>query len=75
MPKGDIETYREGDQWKNWVLGSEPTIIVHRTRAEAIAEGRSRARDLGVAHVVTEFEDATEHDLPSRDQMGGQWAS
>lgn len=52
MPKGDIETVREDDQWTNVVEGEGPSHHLFETKEEAIAEGRRLAKDAGVEHIV-----------------------
>ena len=52
MPKGDIETVREDDQWTNVVQGEGPSHLVFDTKDDAIAEGRRLAKDAGVEHII-----------------------
>lgn len=58
MP-GDIETYFEHGEWKNWDQDAEVDVgDPHATREEAVAEGRELARQRSVEHVVRD-QDAT----------------
>lgn len=50
--KGDVETYFEGDWWKNKVQGSTRAANVYETKAEAQAAGRDMARSRRVEHVI-----------------------
>ncbi|WP_374457755.1 DUF2188 domain-containing protein [Nocardioides sp.] len=54
--KGDIETYHEGDQWKNRAQGNERASSTHSTKAEAQQAGRDMARSRGVEHVVKKMD-------------------
>jgi hypothetical protein len=56
MAKGDIETYHEGDQWKNKVEGSSRAANTHGTKAEAQAKGREMAKDREVEHVIKKLD-------------------
>ena len=50
--KGDVETYHEGDQWKNKVEGNSRASSVHDTKKDAQAAGRDMAKSRGVEHVI-----------------------
>lgn len=52
MPRGDIETYYEGGQWKNRVEGNERALSVHGTRAAAVGAGQQVAMLRRVEHIV-----------------------
>lgn len=52
MAKGDIETYNEGDKWKNRAQGSKRASNTFDTKADAQAKGREMAIDRGVEHVI-----------------------
>ena len=52
MPKGDIETYHEGGQWKNRVEGNQRASNTAPTKKEAEAQGRAMAKERGVEHIV-----------------------
>lgn len=54
--KGDIETYHEGDQWKNRPQGNSRASSTHSTKAEAQAAGRQMAKDRKVEHVVKKMD-------------------
>jgi hypothetical protein len=59
MPAGDIETYFEQGEWKNWDQEADADVgDPHSTREEAVAEGRELARQRNVEHVVRD-QDAT----------------
>jgi len=62
MPAGDIETYFEKGQWKNWVQDAREDIgEPHATKEEAVAAGREVAQQRGVEHIVRD-EDAVVED-------------
>jgi hypothetical protein len=48
---GDVETYDEDGAWRNWADGAE-LGSPHSERDAAIAEGRARAAERGVEHIV-----------------------
>lgn len=52
MATGDIETYHEGDKWKNRAQGSARAVSVHETKAEAQAAGRKLAQERRVEHII-----------------------
>lgn len=52
MADGDIETYHEGDSWKNRVQGNTRASNTAGTKSEAEAEGRRMARERKVEHIV-----------------------
>lgn len=56
MAKGDVDTYHEGDSWKNKIEGNSRASGVFDTKAEAVAAGRDRARADGVEHVVKKLD-------------------
>lgn len=48
---GEVETYDEDGSWRNWADGAD-LGTAHQDRDEAIAEGRTRAAERGVEHIV-----------------------
>lgn len=52
MAKGDIDTYHEGDNWKNKVEGNQRASATFNTKADAVAAGREAAINRGVEHVI-----------------------
>jgi len=52
VPKRGIETYYEGDQWKNKTEGESRANGVFETKAEAQAAGRAMAKKRGVEHII-----------------------
>ncbi|NES27027.1 DUF2188 domain-containing protein [Micromonospora terminaliae] len=52
MAKGDIETYPQGDQWKNRPEGNQRASSVHDTKQEAEAAGREMAKQRDAEHVI-----------------------
>ena len=77
MSAGDIETYFEDGQWKNWDQAGQGEIgSPHSSKDDAVNEGRELARERNVEHIVRD-EDATivereEHgddDAPSREEL------
>lgn len=69
MSAGDIETYFEDGQWKNWdqAAGSE-VGSAHASQDDAVSEGRELARARDVEHIVRD-QDAT---IVERQEHGGQ---
>lgn len=49
---GNIETYYEDGQWKNRPQGNDRASNVHRTKAEAQAEGKGMAQNRSVEHII-----------------------
>jgi hypothetical protein len=47
-----VETYCDGEVWRNRVGRNPPLPGDHRTREEATEVGRSEARIRGVVHVI-----------------------
>ena len=47
-----VETYYEGDVWRNRVGSAGPLPGEYRTREAAVEVGRSEARIRGVVHVI-----------------------
>jgi hypothetical protein len=77
MSAGDIETYFEDGQWKNWdQAGGGEVGAPHSSKDDAVSEGRELARERNVEHIVRD-EDARivareEHgddDAPSREEL------
>jgi hypothetical protein len=61
MPAGDIETYFEKGQWKNWVQDAKEDIgEPHASKEEAVAEGREAAQQRGVEHIIRDEDAAVE---------------
>jgi len=52
MPKGDVETYFEDQQWHNRVEGTTQVLSSDDTREEAVDIGRDIARELEVQHLI-----------------------
>ncbi|MGZ4452530.1 MAG: DUF2188 domain-containing protein [Nocardioides sp.] len=52
MPHGDIETFHQDDRWHNRVEGTMEVFGSHDRKEDAVAEGRDRARDLKVEHII-----------------------
>lgn len=53
MAQGDIETYYEGDQWKNKREGNDRAFGAgYRTKEDAVAAGREAARAGKVEHII-----------------------
>ena len=50
--KGDIETYHEGDAWKNREEGQEAWISEHSSKEQAVQVGRDLARERKVEHII-----------------------
>jgi hypothetical protein len=66
MAKGDIETYHEGEVWKNRVEGGQKASNTAQTKAEAQAVGRQMAIDRGVEHVIKKLDGAIGSATPTR---------
>lgn len=47
-----VETYCDGDVWRNRIGGRDPLPGEYRTREAAAEVGRSEARVRGVVHVI-----------------------
>lgn len=47
-----VETYCDGEVWRNRVGGAEPLPGEYRTCEAAVEVGRSEARVRGVVHVI-----------------------
>lgn len=56
MAKKNIETYREGGQWKNRAQGNQRAAGVFDTKADAQAAGRDRAQRDGVEHIIKKMD-------------------
>jgi len=56
MAKGDIETFHEGDQWKNRREGSSRAFSVGDTKSSVQAEGRAAAVRDNVEHVIKKLD-------------------
>jgi hypothetical protein len=56
MAKGDVDTYHEGENWKNKIEGNSRASGVFDTKAEAVTAGRDRARADRVEHVVKKLD-------------------
>jgi hypothetical protein len=77
MTIGDIETYFEDGQWKNWDQASAAEVgAAHETREDAVREGRELARERNVEHIVrdqdatiVEREDHGDQDAPSPEEL------
>ncbi|MEV8042130.1 DUF2188 domain-containing protein [Arthrobacter sp. NPDC080082] len=53
MAQGDIETYYEGDQWKNKREGTDRAFGAgYSTKEDAVAVGRDAARVDKVEHII-----------------------
>ena len=53
MAQGDIETYYEGDQWKNKREGTDRAFGAgYSTKEDAVAAGRDAARADKVEHII-----------------------
>lgn len=52
MANGDVETYHEGDKWKNRREGRQQVFSTHDTKSSAQAAGRDAAKKDGVEHVI-----------------------
>jgi hypothetical protein len=53
MAQGDIETFYEGDQWKNKREGSDRAFGAgYSTKDEAVSAGRDAAQADKVEHVI-----------------------
>jgi Uncharacterized protein conserved in bacteria (DUF2188) len=64
---GDIETYFENGEWRNWDQDAQVDVgEPHPNRDEAVAEGQELARGRNVEHVVRD-QDAT---IVARDEYG-----
>jgi hypothetical protein len=69
MSAGDIETYFEDGQWKNWDQGDRSEVgSSHTSKDDAVSEGREIARERNVEHIVRD-EDAT---IVDREEHGDQ---
>ena len=80
MPAGDIETYFENGEWKNWVQGGEDLGGPHASKDDAVAEGREAARERNVEHIVRDEDAAvvdradyaSDDDEPSQEELREQ---
>jgi hypothetical protein len=52
MPKGDVETYHDGDKWHVKVEGDKQPQSTHDTRQEARRAGRQLAKKRKVEHII-----------------------
>ncbi len=50
--KKNVETYYEGDSWKNRRQGNQRATSVHETKAKAQSAGRDLAQRDGVEHII-----------------------
>ncbi|MEE2033919.1 DUF2188 domain-containing protein [Rhodococcus chondri] len=57
MPTGDVETFHQDGSWHNRIEGQDgSTFGTHKTRDEAIREGREEARRRKVEHIIHNFD-------------------
>lgn len=52
MPHGDIETFHLDGAWHNRVEGATEVFGPYDRKEDAIAEGRDRAQDTKVEHII-----------------------
>lgn len=52
MPHGDIETFHQDGKWHNRVEGTSETFGSHDHKDDAVNEGRDRACDAKVEHII-----------------------
>jgi hypothetical protein len=52
MPKGDVETYHQGDKWHVKVEGNSQPQSTHDTKREASRAGRQLAKKRKVEHII-----------------------
>jgi Uncharacterized protein conserved in bacteria (DUF2188) len=52
MPEGDIETYHADGKWRNRVEAHGELPGEHDRKEDAVKEGRERARDARVEHII-----------------------
>lgn len=50
--KGDVETYHQDNQWHSKIEGETQPFATATTREEGVREGRDRARELHVEHII-----------------------
>lgn len=53
MPDGDIESYRQGDAWRNRIVGGS-ILGIYTERRDAVRRGREEAHARGVSYIVRE---------------------
>ena len=56
MPKGDIETFHEDDQWHNRIEGQPGLLGSYAKKDEAVEAVRDVARDLKVEHIIKKLD-------------------
>ena len=52
MPQGDVETFHQGDKWRNRIEGDRVLEESYPTKAEAVEAGRELARSRKVEHII-----------------------
>ncbi|MCH7232757.1 DUF2188 domain-containing protein [Glycomyces sp. L485] len=71
MPKPkSLETYHEGGQWKNKVIGNTRASSTSPTKKDAVSKGKTQAKDLGAEHVI-----AGRQRGPTRTRVGPPFGS
>jgi hypothetical protein len=52
MPKGDVETFHEDNQWHNRIEGEGGIVSSHDDKDSAVSAGRKAAEERKVEHII-----------------------
>jgi hypothetical protein len=52
VPKGDVETYHQNEQWHSKIEGEDQPFATAATKDEAVKAGRERAQVDAVEHII-----------------------
>jgi len=59
MPKGDVETFHESDEWHNRVEGESGLRGTYDGKEEAVSEGARMAQERQVEHIIMNMDGTT----------------